>query len=276
LPNGRDEVSMKLGRLYIGPLLVAALFLLGLFLLSSCGGAFSSDQNTFSPEGDVAKQQKDLFLLVMWPALAIMIGVFGALLYIVVRFRRKHDDDPMPKQVHGNTQMELAWTIAPTLLLIAIAVPTLLGIVKLGRAAGSDAMHVTVIGSQWAWEFEYTDIVDADGNTLKSDQLYVPVDQEVEYTLHSLDVIHSFWVPKLAGKQDVVPGRSNRLKFTAEAPGAYSGQCAEFCGVGHPVMRLTLNAVERDEFDAWVAEQLGGAPAGTPSSTPEATPAPTP
>jgi cytochrome c oxidase subunit 2 len=155
-------------------------------------------------------------------------------------------------------RLELAWTIAPALLLLGIAVPTLASIIHLGRDAKADALHVTVTASRFAWNFEYTDpeFVDAHGNALTTNELHIPVDREIAVELEAQDVIHSFWVPKLAGKLDVVPGRNNRMWFNATAPGVYAGQCAEFCGIGHSIMKFTVVAEEQAGFQAWVDEQL--------------------
>jgi cytochrome c oxidase subunit 2 len=252
---------MRLGRLSVRYVLFAALLLLGALLFSGCG-VFSSPQNTFAPEGEVAKLQRDLFVIVMIPALLIMIGVFAAILYIVVRFRRRSESDPIPEQVHGNTRLELTWTILPTILLIGIAVPTLWGIIKLGETPGAEALHVTVIGSQWQWNYEYTDpeFLDADGNPLLTTEFYVPVDRDVALEIEAADVLHSFWIPKIAGKTDAVPGRTNRMWIKADSPGTYAGQCAEFCGIRHPQMKAELIAVEPAEFEAWAQEQMSGGP----------------
>ncbi len=233
-------------------------------LLAGCG-AFGGDQNTFNPGGDVAERQRDLFLLGLWPAIVILMGVLTAVVYIVVRFRRREGDE-MPKQVHGNNRLEIAWTIAPLFLLAFIAVPTVDGIIDLGRAADDDALHVRVVAFQWDWRFQYLDAeyADADGNPLTVPDLYIPVDRQIGVELQAglnaaaTDVIHSFWVPKLAGKQDVMPGRTNRMWFNATEAGVYSGQCAEFCGIGHAVMKFTVTAVEPAEFESWAEEQLAG------------------
>ena len=253
---------MKLGRTHVGQVLVAALLLFSVVFLAGCG-AFGGPQNTFAPEGEVASEQKNLFLLVMWPALVIMVLVMAGLVYIVIRYRRR--SDAIPEQVHGNMRLELAWTIAPTILLLGIAVPTLISVVELGQAASKDALPVTVHAIQWDWSFEYTGITDANGDALESDTLYIPVGREVDFALESIDVIHSFWVPKLAGKLDIVPGRTNHLVFTADEPGTYAGQCVEFCGIGHARMRFETIALEPAKFDAWVQEQLAGVGAAAPS-----------
>ena len=255
-------------------LLTAALLLAVLFLVLGC--STGDPQNTFSPEGDVAERQRDLFNLVLWPAVAVLVIVEGLLIYAVLRFRRKSADE-LPEQVHGNTRMELGWTIAPAVLLLAIAVPTVSAVIDLGRAPAADALQVRVIGHRWVWEFQYPEFKDAEGNPLTvvgtpdaPAEMHIPVGKEVGVYLESTDVIHSFWVPKLAGKLDIIPGRTNRMWFNATKPGTYSGQCAEFCGLGHAGMRLTAVAESEEDFQAWVDEQLnGGGSTSAPQGAPE-------
>jgi cytochrome c oxidase subunit 2 len=241
-------------------LVATGLLVAAVVLLVGCG-SLGGDQNTFNPAGDVADKQRDLFMLVLWPALVISILVGGVLTYAVIRFRRRRDDEPLPKQVHGNNRLEIAWTIAPALLLIGLAVPTLAGIIDLGRAPKEDALHVQVVAFRFGWQFQYLDpeFADAQGKPLTSNELRIPLDREIGVELESQDVIHSFWVPKLAGKLDVVPGRNNEMWFNATEPGVYSGQCAELCGIGHAGMRFQVVAQSQDEFDAWVGEQMGTA-----------------
>ena len=208
--------------------------------------------------------QKNLFLLFMWPALAVGVLVGFVLIYTMIRYRHR-EGDPLPKQVHGNTRFELGWTIAPAILLIFLAVPTLQGIFELGRAPKKDDLHIQVTAFRFGWRFEYTDApyVKADGKPLDvSTELHVPVGKEVGILLHSEDVIHSFWVPKLAGKTDDIPGRANQMWFKADEPGTYSGQCAELCGIGHAGMRFKVIAQTPGDFHAWVQQQMaaGGQP----------------
>jgi len=249
-------------------LLTATLLLAVLLLVLGCSN--SDPQNTFSPAGDVAERQRDLFNIVLWPAVGVLVLVETLLIYAVVRFRRKKDDE-LPAQVHGNSRLELGWTIAPAVLLLALTVPTLSAIWDLGRAPAADALQVNVTGIQWRWQFEYSDIKDSQGKPLQVfDELHIPVDKEIGAHLQSLDVIHSFWVPKLAGKLDVMPGRDNRMWFNATKPGSYSGQCAEFCGLGHAGMRLTVVAESAEDFQAWVDDQLkGGGSAGATQGAPD-------
>lgn len=248
---------MKVRRLSLASLVTALVVAVISVFFAGCS-AFGGDQNTFAPGGDVADRQRDLFMLVLWPALIIFILVAGILLYAVVRYRRRREDEPAPKQVHGNLRLEIAWTLLPTLLLIGLAVPTVDTIFDLGRSPKDDALHVKVVAFQWDWRFEYLnpEFVGADGEPLTSDELHVPVGREVGVTLEALDVIHSFWVPKLAGKLDAIPGRNNQMWFKATEPGTYSGQCAEFCGLGHAGMRFDVIAQTEEEFQAWAEEEL--------------------
>jgi cytochrome c oxidase subunit 2 len=135
------------------------------------------------------------------------------------------------------------------------------GVYDLGRAPRKDALQVEVTGFRFGWRFAYLDeeYAKPDGKPLAvSDDLHVPVGKEVAIYLESPDVIHSFWVPKLAGKTDVIPGRTNRMWFKADEPGTYSGQCAELCGIGHAGMRFQVIAVSQAEFDTWIQDQLAG------------------
>jgi cytochrome c oxidase subunit 2 len=251
---------MKLRRFPGAKLMMVLVMLSTLALLSGCD-AFGGPQNTFDPKGEVADKQMDLFLLVMWPALVIGVLVGLATIYILIRYRHRAGEPP-PQQVHGNTRIELAWTIAPALLLLGLAVPTLQGIFDLGRAPRDDALQVEVTGFRFGWRFAYLDeqYVQPDGDPLTvSTDLYVPVGEEIAIYLESPDVIHSFWVPKLAGKTDDIPGRTNRMWFKADEPGTYRGQCAELCGIGHAGMIFNVVALPQEEFDTWIDEQMSGA-----------------
>ncbi len=255
---------MGVHRAYLPRLAVAVLLVALLVLLGGCG-AVDDPQNTFAVEGDVARKQRDLLIVwVLGPAAVIFIVVQSLLIYAVIRFRRKKGQE-LPRQVHGNNRLEYAWTIAPAILLLIIAVPTVAGVIDLGRDAADDALQVRVIGQQFIWEFQYPDLTDAEGNPLtvrglpdKPAEMHIPVDREIGVTLESRDVIHSFWVPKLAGKLDAIPGRTNTMWFNATKIGSYSGQCAEFCGLQHADMRLIVVAESEEDFEAWAADQLEG------------------
>ncbi len=248
---------MAIRREHLVRLLTAALLVAIVLLLAGC--STGDPQNTFAPAGDVARKQRDLFNLVLWPAVAILVIVEGLLVVAVMRFRQRGDQPSLPKQVHGNTRFEIAWTIAPTILLLVLAVPTVAAVIDLGRAPAREALQIKVTGRQWIWQFEYPEFTDSAGKPLSVfNELHIPVGQEIGVALESGDVIHSFWVPRLAGKLDVIPGRTNRMWLNATEPGTYSGVCAEFCGTGHADMRMTVVAESEEEFQAWVQEQLKG------------------
>ena len=255
-----------MGRKSMAGRIVPAIFLLTTALLFTACEAFSSPQNTFNPAGKVAEDQKADFLLVTWIALPIMIGVLLACVAIPLFFMRKKGDPGLPKQVHGHTALELTWTILPAILLAFIAVPTVTGIQDLGRDPSDEALIVNVQGSRFLWSFFYPEI-DAAGADLESlpnaddpagtPVLRIPVGREVGLRITSIDVNHSFWIPKLAGKTDAINNHPNKMWIRADEPGVFEGQCAEFCGLAHSDMRLRVEAMPEDAFNAWVAEQGG-------------------
>jgi cytochrome c oxidase subunit 2 len=225
-----------------GLLAVVAIF------LASC--ASNAPQDSLDPAGPYARQIDALFRPVFWIATAVFVLVEGLIVVAVIRFRQRgEDDDRVPEQVHGNRRLEIMWTIAPAVLLAVIAVPTIATIFSLAaRPAG--ALDVRVIGHQFWFEVQYPgkDVVTAN-------EMHIPVGQPVYVTIESVDVIHSFWVPRLAGKQDLVPGSVHHLKLEADEPGLYEGQCAEYCGESHANMQFAVVAQTRADFNAWVAGQ---------------------
>ena len=235
--------------------MVAALLLGGVFLFSGCE-IFSSPQNTFAPTGQVADDQKNIFLITMWPALIIMIGVEFGLLYIVWRFRRKKGDSGLPVQTHGNNRLEIAWTIAPIILMAFFIAPTVGGIIDLGRTP-KNSLEVDVTGQRFLWTFSYPDPNGGPPIQAPPDEsaMHIPLHKTIALKLKTIDVIHSFWVPKLAGKTDAIPGRANHMWLRGDEVGTYEGQCAEFCGTGHAIMRFRVVVQEQADFDAWLKEQ---------------------
>lgn len=206
-------------------------------------------QSIFHPAGPVAREQVRLLNLTMYLALAVFVVVAVIFFVAVYRFRERAGQRAVPEQVHGNTQMEIAWTIAPILILAIIAVPTVRTAFALARAP-ADSLQVTVEANQWWFAMEYTDLGITTANELR-----IPVGKPVSLRLESRDVIHSFWVPRLAGKVDLIPNRTNHMWLQADEPGIYYGQCAEFCGASHARMRFRVKAVPQAEFDAWVAHR---------------------
>lgn len=219
----------------------------GSAFLSHTGMAMAqAPQSVFAPAGPVAQTQLNLLNLTLWIAIGIFVVVGSILLYTVIRFRAR-PGDPIPKQIHGSTTLEVVWTVIPLLILTVIAVPTVRDAFDLATPPTDDVLEVRVIGHQWWWSFEYPDL-----GIVTANELRIPVGKAVHLTMESKDVIHSFWVPRLAGKMDVIPNRLNSMWFTADEAGIYYGQCAEFCGTSHANMRFRVIALPAEEFDQWV------------------------
>ena len=210
--------------------------------------------NTLAPSG---KQNWEIFGLVK-PVFAIAGLVFllveVAVIWMVVRFRRNRNDvDGVdePTQTHGNTPLEITWTVVPALLLAVLAVFNVQTLLNLEES--NDPNEVRVIGQQWWWEYRYDIDRDGEVDIITATQIVVPVGRDVELKIQSNDVIHSFWIPAINGKKDAEPGRTHTLIMTADKPGIYQGQCTEFCGLSHGVMRMELKALPQAEYDEWVA-----------------------
>ena len=232
---------------------------LGLLALVLAGCASEQyPQSTLVPRGDFAKIADDLLDTTVRWALLVFVLVEGVLLYAIFRFRGK-PGDAEPRQTHGNTLVEVIWTVIPALILAAIAVPTVRAIFQTNAVPGKDALTIEVVGHQWWWEFRYPEF-----NLTTANEMNVPVGRTVSLRMGSTDVIHSFWVPQLAAKRDVFANRETRMWFTAQEEGDYPGQCAEFCGIQHARMSHRIKAQSPEDFQAWVAHMrtLGQKPAG--------------
>ena len=235
----------------------AQLGMWALFLLLVVGCS-SGRQSTWDPVGPVADKQLELFNVLLWVMVAVFVLVEGALLYAIIRFRRRPGQE-LPAQTHGNLPLEITWTIVPTILVLALGIWTVFTIFDLDEppASADNVLDVTVTAHQWWWEFEYPDAGGGKRITT-ANEMRVPVDVPVRLVLLSDDVIHSFWIPKLAGKLDVVPTRRNQMWFQANAndidefPATFYGQCAEFCGIAHALMKFRVVVLEQDDYDAWV------------------------
>jgi cytochrome c oxidase subunit 2 len=220
-------------------------------------------QTTLLPRGDFARIADNLLDTTVKWALLVFVLVEGALVYSIFRFRGK-PDDPEPHQSHGNTTVEIIWTVIPALILAAIAVPTVKAIFQTNAIPGPGSLTVEVVGHQWWWEFRYPEY-----NLTTANELHVPIGRTVSLRMGSNDVIHSFWVPQFAAKRDVFANRETRMWFKAETEGEYPAQCAEFCGIQHARMAYRIKAQKPDEFQAWVThmQTLGPKPAAGTAST---------
>lgn len=248
-PMGRRR-SLKTRSILFG--LMAAIFLFAV-------GCTKDGQSTWEAFGPVAQKQLDLFNVILWVMVAVFILVEGVLVYAIVRYRRR-PGDAKPPQIHGKTSLEIVLTIIPTILVLALGIWSVFTLFEIEEPPtdGPTPLQVTVTGHQWWFEFEYPDA----GNGKKiitANEMRIPVDRPIQITLKSDDVIHSFWVPKLAGKLDMVPTHINKMWFQADSdklkedlPVTLYGQCAELCGLAHALMRFRVTVMEQADFDSWV------------------------
>lgn len=222
-------------------------FSLLVFFLAGCG---EQNLSALDPRGPQAQWLFDKMMLSIYVMIFVSVVVFAIYFIILLKFRRKPGDDTYPKQVHGSTALEITWTAIPVLLLVILAVPTITGSFMLAdtEPEGEHTVHIKVTGHQYWWQFDYED----EGFTAGQD-VYIPVGEKVIFELHAGDVVHSFWVPALAGKVDNIPGITNHLWMVADYPGVYKGKCTELCGPEHALMDFKVIALERPEYDAWVA-----------------------
>jgi cytochrome c oxidase subunit 2 len=225
-----------------------------------CGAtvpAFSQSTNIFAPASTPAQSIFDLSMFVLTVSAAIFLVVFGLLAYAVVKFRKKKTSPgPEPAQVYGSTQLELAWTVIPILIVVVLFLATARVIASIQNAARpSNALEVTVIGHQFWWEYRYPSL-----KVVTANELHIPVSDQAHpaltfLTLLSADTDHSFWVPRLGGKTDLIPNHPNSMWMDPREPGLYLGQCAQYCGTQHAKMLLRVYVQSREEFDRWIQEQ---------------------
>ncbi len=245
--------------------LLAVTLASGLLALVAIGTA-----SAIQPRGitDEAHKMNDLFWIVLIVALVVFVLVAAALVYALVRYRRK--DDELPEQFHGGGKIEVAMVGVPVLIVIALFTISMLTLIEIDDKAPDDALTIEVTGFQFSWQFAYKmsdlgtnsdpnadpdDAISIIGTPQNDPILYLPVDEPVEFLLKSNDVIHSFYVKDFLYKLDLIPGRVNSFTVTPRETGDFSAQCAELCGTNHALMRFVVRVVERDEFDAWVAQE---------------------
>ena len=210
--------------------------------------------DSLSPEGPYARSIDELFWITFWIAVGVFVIVQGALLLSVFVFKEK-PESPEPKQIHGNTKLEILWTVIPVLILAAIAVPTVQTIFDLAREP-EDALKIEVIGHQWWFEYKYPDYGITTANVL-----VIPADKPVRLEMWSNDVLHNYWVPKLNGKRYLVPGQTTYLNLHADSPDEFWDQCGEYCGLSHSKMRGRVLSLSQKDFDSWVENEQKNATA---------------
>ncbi len=230
----------------------------GLAVQISTGFSHGST-SIFAPAGTPAHSIFSLSMLVLSIVAAIFLVVAGLLLYAVVRYRHRADAanaSVEPPQIYGSTQIELSWTVIPVLIVVLLFLATARIILTTQNAPKpANALDVTVIGHQFWWEYDYPKL-----GIVTANELHIPVSDPKHptptyLTMSSADTDHSFWVPRLAGKMDLIPNQINTMWIDPQAPGLYLGQCAQYCGVQHAKMLIRVYADNPPEFAAWVAHQ---------------------
>lgn len=218
--------------------------------LAGCGQEYPN--STFNHTSDHNSDIIALWDRLLFVGTLVFIFVEGLLIYTIIRYRAK-PGAPMPKQIHGNHILEIAWTLIPVLILIPIAIPTVKTIYKTQAPASINALQVEVYGHQWWWEFRYPQYGFTTAN-----EFYLPAGRTVAFTLRTVDVIHSFWTPQLAGKRDLISNKTNYLWYTPDtslAESAFNGFCTEYCGVSHANMRFRAYVTTPENFESWAAGQ---------------------
>ncbi len=248
-----------------------------LLFIAGCG----SNSSILDPQGPTASREATLFWIILGVATFVFLAVESVLIYSVIRFRER-PGAPEPRQIHGNTKLEIVWTIVPSFVLFVVLGVTISTLFQIQEPTGQPTIYVNAVGHQWWWEFRYfNNAADAQANAQNlmspqhifnsptpqvttADNLVVPVTTVagqptsgtvVHVNLVSDNVIHSFWIPQLSGKTDVIPGHLNHLWFTADTTGTYQGACAEFCGDQHAHMRFEVIAKSMTDYSAWLGAQ---------------------
>jgi cytochrome c oxidase subunit 2 len=239
-------------------------------LLLATGPGATQNLSIFDPVAPPAESIRNLSVLVLVICGLIFLVVEGVLLYAVARFRRRAADGATkePPQVYGSKPIEIAWTAAPALIVIVLILVTTRTLWEVtpdppAPRPGDNTLFVTVVGRQWWWEYRYTHYNGDELGFITANELHVPacdpgdkgVKRPVYLWLQSADVCHSFWVPRLAGKMDLIPGRTNSLWFQTDRPGLYLGQCAEYCGTQHAGMLLRVIVERPEKFKNWLENQ---------------------
>ena len=251
------------------------LLALGLLVLAGCGTDHPLD--TLNPAGRKAQDIDNLVKPLFWLCIIVYVVVQIVVFYIAKKFsvaKAKegdtiydggYTDEEFPEQTHGNDALEWFWTVVPVVVMILIAIFSVSAWLDLDdvEAAPAGASHpdmeVLVVGQQWWWEYHYyLDGMEgaSEPDFVTANEMVIPVGQDVRLQITSRDVIHSFWIPRLNGKKDAVPGRTHPWVMQANEVGRFAGQCTEFCGLSHAYMRMYTIAIPDDEFAVWVDQQL--------------------
>src|SRR5260370_42032259 len=229
--------------------------------LAGCAPASDKPMTTLSPKSDLAQWIYRLLIQVtLWDALIFAIVVVAFVLAMFVFSTRVGEAGPASTAASDLT-LEVAWTLGPALVLLMISIPTVRTIFRTqAEHAPEGALEIKVIAHQWWWDFQYPD------GFKTANELHLPSGRSVRLHLESDDIIHSFWVPQLGGKRDLVPGQAHQITLVANTPRMYPHQCAEFCGLSHAHMRFPVFVDSPADFAKWQAAEIPGPAAGPPDS----------
>jgi cytochrome c oxidase subunit 2 len=220
------------------------------------------------PVTEVGREVFNLYVILLILAGIVFVGVEGFILYAVFRYRRKPGDDTLPEQLHGNTTVEIIWTLIPTVIVLILFGFSMATLGDIEARSDEPGITVQVDGFQWNWEFRYEDGPVAKSEGGEPPVLAVPIGEPVHLVLNSIDVNHSFYVPRFLIKRDLINlgenGRDNELEFTITEAGTYAGQCAEFCGTDHAGMDFVVQAMDRAAYDEYIAALASGEPPPPP------------
>jgi cytochrome c oxidase subunit 2 len=247
-------------KLLLSNLLTRAALIVFLMLYAQVGHAATGPLATpsiFAPVSTPASNVFDLSMFVIGITTGIFVVVGGLLTYVIIKFRQKDPNDTVePAQVYGSTQVELAWTVIPVIIVVVLFLTTARYIFAIqDNPKPAEALDVTIVGHQFWWEFRYPKY-----GIIAANELHVPVSDPAHPTptymkLTSADVIHSYWVPQLAGKTDAIPNHINEMWVDPHYPGMYVGQCAQFCGAQHAKMLIRVYVDTPEQFAAWIKTQ---------------------
>jgi cytochrome c oxidase subunit 2 len=229
--------------------------------LAGCSG--DPTLSVLDPKGSAAKTQLNLIYWSLGLMTVVFVIVITIYIYVLIRYRKRKGKDRMPEQVHGSTKLEIIWTVIPIAALIALAIPTVQYTFDLAEEPpAKDTVIIDVTGHQYWWEFNYPQY-----GITTAQEVHIPVGKKILFRVHGKDVLHSFWIPSLGGKVDVVPGRVNTVILDAKEASVYQGKCAELCGSGHALMDFKVFAEKQADFDKWKTKMKQPAPAVATTSS---------
>ena len=239
--------------------LILVAFVTWLLFIAFDESAVDNRMSTLNPLSWQTQRYHDVYELVWWLSGAVFVAIMAATLILSILYRERPGNEPR-RDIHGNTRLEILWTIIPIIIVLIMVVPTFSAVIAVEADADEGALEGTATGHQWWFEFTYHD---EDGNEMfrTANEMHVPVGRAVNVSLQSNDVIHAFWVPALFGKKDMMPGHNNRLWFTPNSgtEGMHYGQCVEYCGDSHANMRFRIFVDSQEGYDQWVANQMSDA-----------------